>query len=145
MTTAAAPVGGRPVVGWMLGAIAVIHVAITPVVYRKSTRSIRDAGVVGSIDADPDLVDLRSAGFWYASSGWAMLLLAALIGRAERREGVVPASAVWGLTGISLWGLLFMPKSGFVPLLGVATYAGLRRRMARVHVRPGGDRGDHLT
>jgi hypothetical protein len=130
-TTAAAPSRGRPVIGWALGAIAVTHLAITPVVYAESTRSIRDAGVVASIDSDPDLVDLRSAGFWYASSGWAMLLLSVLIGRAERREGVVPASAVWGLAGISIWGLLFMPVSGFLSLLGLASYAGLRRRKAR--------------
>ncbi|GAB3838912.1 DUF6463 family protein [Kribbella italica] len=120
--------GGRPVVGVALGAVAVVHLAITPVVYADSSRSIRDAGIVGSVDADPELVDLRSASFWYASSGWAMLLLAVLIGRVERREGVVPAPAVWGLAGISLWGLLFMPVSGFLALLGVASYAGLRRR-----------------
>lgn len=129
-TDDATPIMGRPVIGLALGAIAIIHVAITPVVYAESTRSIRDAGVVSSIDADPELVDLRSAGFWYASSGWAMLLLAVLIGRAERREGVVPASAVWGLAGLSVWGLLFMPVSGFLGLLGVASFAGLRRRAA---------------
>ncbi len=126
------PLTGRRVIGWALGSIAVIHLALTPVVYDKSTRSIRDAGIVGSIDADPELVDLRSAGFWYATSGWAMLLLAVLTGRAERREGVVPASSVWGLAAISLWGLLFMPLSGFLPLLGLASYAGVRRRRARV-------------
>lgn len=122
---------GRPVIGWALGTIAVVHLAITPVVYADSTRSIRDGGVVASIDSDPDLVDLRSAGFWYATSGWAMLFISVLIGRAERREGVVPASAAWGLAGLSLWGLLFMPLSGFLSLLGVASYAGLRRRHAR--------------
>lgn len=125
------PRTGRPVIGRALGAIGVIHLALTPVAYATSTRSIRDAGIIGSIDADPDLVDLRSAGFWYATSGWAMLFLAALIGRAERREGIVPAPAVGGLAGMSLWGLLFMPKSGFLSLLGLAIFAGLRRRRAR--------------
>lgn len=135
---------GRPVIGWALGAIATVHLAITPVVYEKSTRSVRDAGIIGSIDADPDLVDLRSAGFWYATSGWAMLFLAVLTGQAERREGVVPTSAVWGLAGMSLWGLLFMPVSGFLAVLGLASYAGVRRRRTRLSLPPVG-RATHAT
>ena len=44
---------GRPLVGPLMAAVGAIHVAITPVVYGASVRSVVDGGVVATIAAEP--------------------------------------------------------------------------------------------
>lgn len=120
--------GHRPVVGMAVATIALLHLALTPVFYPKSTRSILDGGVVASVEKVPELVETRGVGFWYATSGWAFLLLAWSIGAEERRTGVPTRAQIVGLAGLSAWGTVFMPVSGFLTLGAVAGYAALRRR-----------------
>jgi len=123
--TAASP---RPVAGWMLGGIAVLHVLVTPLLYANSVDSIMRAGVLASIDADPARKDLRSAGFWFATAGIGLFLVAILLARAERLEGRPPAQAVVGLVVLAAWGLAFMPVSGFLAILAAAAVAAYRHR-----------------
>ncbi|WP_070192808.1 DUF6463 family protein [Humibacillus sp. DSM 29435] len=119
-----------PVIGTALGSVAVLHLALAPVLYDKSIQSIFSAGVLGSIDADPAMTDLRSAGGWYWMAGISLLVIAVLVGQAERREGVVPAAAVVALLVLSAFGLLLMPVSGFLIILAIAGYGLYRRRVS---------------
>lgn len=120
----------RPLAGSLLAGIGVVHVLLSPVFYRESLDSIREGGVLASISADPDLEDLRSAGFWYATSGIGMVLLGQCVAHVERHEGAPPALAWWGVGGLAAWGTVFMPVSGFLSLVPVAGYAAFRRRRA---------------
>jgi hypothetical protein len=125
---------GRPIVGIVLGVIAVIHIATAYVFYGDSLRSIVDAGVVASIDKDPALNNLRSAGFWYLTTGSGLMLISALITWAEHRDGRVPFFVAWMLLGMAAWGLVFMPLSGFWAILvasGLAFWSARRRSPAR--------------
>jgi Family of unknown function (DUF6463) len=117
----------RPVVGWMLGGIAVLHVPVTPLLYADSVDSILGAGVLAPIDADPARKDLRSAGFWFAIAGIGLFLVAILLARAELIEGP-PAQAVVGLVVLAAWGLAFMPVSGFLAIVATAAVAAYRHR-----------------
>lgn len=122
------PTTSRPVIGSILGGIAGAHLALTPVFYRESVDSILKGGVVATLDQDQAERSLRGAGFWYVTTGGSLLVLAFLVGREERAVGIPPAAAVWGLAGLSTWGTVIAPASGF-PLLGLAAaYAGWRRR-----------------
>jgi uncharacterized protein DUF6463 len=126
--------GHRPVVGVSLAVIGVTHLALTPVLYGTSLRSVLDAGVVAAVDADPAMADLRSASLWYVTAGLALLLIAGLVAHAERVDGVPPAVAVVGLLVIAGVGLLLTPASGFLAVFAVALFAGYRRRRAsRLH------------
>jgi len=114
-------------VGWTLGVIAVTHVLLTPLLYADSVDSILQAGGWNSIDCDPTVSDLRSAGFWYATTGLGLLWSAVLVGRVEKATGRPPTAAMWGLLGLAAWGMMFTPVSGFVVLLGTAGLAAYRR------------------
>ena len=120
----------RPLAGSLLAGIGVVHVLLSPVFYRESLDSIREGGVLASISADRELADLRSAGFWYATSGIGMMLLGQCVAHVERHEGTPPALAWWGVGGLAAWGTFFMPVSGFLTLIPVAGYAAFRRRRA---------------
>jgi hypothetical protein len=121
-------VSQRPVVGWMLGGIAVLHVPVTPLLYADSVDSILGAGVLAPIDADPARKDLRGAGFWFATAGTGLSLVAILLARAELLEGGPPAQAVVGLVVLAASGLAFMPVSGFLAILATAAVAAYHHR-----------------
>lgn len=114
---------GRVLVGPVLITIGVLHCATAPVFYGDSLRSILDAGVVASVEADPALVMLRAAGFWYLSAGIGMLALGALAWWVERTVGVVPALLGWLLLALTVWGVTLMPVSGFWAFLVPAALA----------------------
>ena len=128
---AGAAVRGRPVVGPALAAIGVVHVAVTPLVYPEGVRSVLAYRVIGSIEADPDQLHVRSSAFWYVTAGWGVLLAAALATRAERTADGLPPWTGWALLGVTAWGAALMPKSGFWAFLapaGLALHRARRRR-----------------
>jgi hypothetical protein len=103
----------RPWVGWSLLTIAAVHTAAAPAIYPESLRSTWDAGVVGAVEREPALVNLRGIGFWYVATGIGVGLLGLLARDAERRTGRPPRALGWGLLGLTGWGVALMPKSGF--------------------------------
>lgn len=109
--------------GIALTVFGVVHIALTPAFYDQSLRSIVDGGVAASVDADPDLVDIRSAGFWYVSAGLWVLILGVFVGWAERRIGSVPLFLGWLILGLAVWGIVLWPASGFWAVLLVALVA----------------------
>lgn len=70
----------------------VVHVAITPVLFPESVRSVLAAGVVGSIQADPGLAQLRGLGFWYTTTGLGLVFTGWAVSALERRAAPVPAA-----------------------------------------------------
>lgn len=113
----------RPVVAIAVGVIGVAHLLVAPLVVGDSLRSLLDGGVVGSVDADPALADLRGVGFWYLTTGIASLMLAALIGWIERRLGGVPRLVGWMFVALAGFGIAVMPVSPFWAFLVVAALA----------------------
>jgi Family of unknown function (DUF6463) len=117
-----------PLVGPLVAAVGTIHVALTPLLYPQAVGSIRRSRVIASIEAEPDQPEVRSLGFWYATCGLALIAYGALIAERERQQDPLPIAAPTALTGLGLWGVLLMPRSGFWALFPLAALAWRRRR-----------------
>lgn len=122
---------GRPLVGPLTMAVGVIHLALTPLLYRDSVRSVLDGGVVAAIEAEPAQADRRGVGFWYATTGLATIAYGVAITERERQAAPLPASLPVALAAIGTWGVVLMPKSGFLVFGPLAVLAAFRRRAAR--------------
>lgn len=128
---------GRPVVGIAIAVIGVVHLLVAPLLMGDSLRSIFDGGVVGSVDADPALQDLRGVGFWYLTTGVACVMLAALVTWIERHTGGLPTFVGWMFVGLAAFGVVVMPLSPFWAFLVVAALTfRSSRRVARGSTRP---------
>jgi hypothetical protein len=119
----------RAVVGPLMMAVGVIHVAIAPVLFPRSVRSLVDGRVIASVEADPQ-AELRGLGFWYVTSGVAFAVYGLAVAERERQPEPLPASLPAGLTALGLWGVLLMPKSPFWVFPLFAAFAAVRRRTA---------------
>jgi hypothetical protein len=104
-------------------ALGVVHLASTGAVYPESVRSILEAGVVGSVDADPLLAERRGAGFWYVSSGLLLVGLGAIMRNDENAHGRPSPATAPVLVATGLWGILLTPVSGFWAFLPIAWLA----------------------
>ena len=118
----------KPVVAWTVGAIGVVHLALTPLLFPEAVRGVIADGVIGSIESDPAEVDRRGNAFWYATAGVSLLLLAALIGSLERRSARLPRYIGWAFAALTAWGVTFMPRSGFWAFLAPAILTRVRSR-----------------
>ena len=127
----------RPLVGPLVTAVGVIHLAITPMVHGAALRSVIDGGVIASIEAEPALAERRGVGFWYATSGLALVAYGIAIAERERQAAPLPASLPVVMTGIGAWGVLLMPKSPFWVFGPLAALAAVRRRTATRAARNG--------
>ena len=93
--------------------LAIVHLAMTPLFYPESVRSIVDGGVLWVLDADPALTTVRAASFWYVTCGLFLGLVGAMVLRAERWGTGTPAGYAVAAAGTGLWGVLITPQSGF--------------------------------
>lgn len=118
----------RPWTGIVLAVIAALHLAGAPLFYGDALRSILDAGVIASVEADPGSVALRSAGFWYLTTGLSLVVLSAIVIWVEQRVGTLPRVLPWLLLGIAVWGILLVPASGFWSFLPAAAVAFVAAR-----------------
>jgi hypothetical protein len=121
----------RALVGPALLVIAVIHILTTPLFYGDSVASIIDAGVLGAVDADPALVDLRSASFWYLVAGIGLAFVGADVTWIERRWGQAPPHVGWLLLVLGCVGVVLMPVSPFWLFFGVAAMVAHSHRTRR--------------
>lgn len=115
---------------WTIG-LGVAHVASVHAFYPESVRSIMDGGVIASVDADPVLTERRSVGFWYVTSGLAVIGLGAIVRGHEKVHGRPPAATATVLVATGLWGVLLMPASPFwlfLPIAGLARWSANTRR-----------------
>ena len=119
----------RPLVGPLIAAVGAIHVAITPIVYGPSVRSVVDGGVVASIEAEPALAERRGVGFWYVTAGLALVAYGIAIAERERQPAPLPVSLPVTLAAIGTWGVVLMPKSPFWVFPPRAVLAAARRRV----------------
>ncbi|GAA4428356.1 hypothetical protein GCM10023169_29380 [Georgenia halophila] len=122
-----------PVVGGLLTLIGAVHVASTSLVYPEGVASVLDSRVIASIEAEPDVLALRSAVFWYVTAGLLIIVIGALVIWVERFTGHVPRFVAWALLVVTAWGVLLMPVSGFWALLAPVAIA-LRARPHRPHL-----------
>lgn len=121
----------RPWVGPLMIAVGVVHVAITPVLFPESVKSIMRAGVINSIDAEPDLAQLRGIAFWYATAGLGLIFIGWTIAALESRGGKTPAALPLFLAGLGVWGVILMPASPFWVFIALAALAAVRNRAQR--------------
>lgn len=111
-------------------AVAAIHVALTPVLFRSSVRSVLDGGVIASIEADPDQAERRGLGFWFATTGFGLLAYGIAVTERERQPAPLPTSLPITLAALGTWGVVLMPKSPFWVFGPLAVLAAVRRRPA---------------
>lgn len=111
-------------------AVGAIHVGITPLVYGPSLRSVVDGGVIATIEAEPALAERRGVGFWYVTTGLALIAYGVAVAERERQASPLPASLPLMLAGLGAWGVALMPKSGFWSFAPLAAVAAVRRRVA---------------
>lgn len=118
----------RPLIGPLMIVVGVVHVAITPVLFPDSVASIVHAGVVNSIESEPDLGQLRGIAFWYATAGVGLIFTGWVITELEKRGGSTPPALPLILVGLGVWGIVFVPKSPFWVFIALAVVAALRHR-----------------
>ncbi|WP_153393581.1 DUF6463 family protein [Ornithinicoccus halotolerans] len=100
-------------VGPVLLAIAGLHILAAPLFYGEAMTSIIDGGVFGAVEADPAVIDLRSAGFWYLAAGIILAFVGANVAWIERRWGQAPSHVGWMLVVVGCFGTALMPVSPF--------------------------------
>lgn len=120
--------GRRPAVGPLLVVVGALHVALTPVLFRSSVRSVLDGGVVASIEADPDQAERRGLGFWYATTGLGLVAYGLAVTEREQQPAPLPAALPVTLVALGAWGVLLMPRSPFWVFGPLAVLAAVRRR-----------------
>ena len=118
----------RPLVGRLLMAVGAIHVAITPLLMPDSVRSIVEVGVLGSVEADPSLAQLRGIGFWYVTAGLGLVVVGRAVDELEGSDQGLPGAVPALLAGVGVWGAALMPKSPFWVVLALAVLGWTRRR-----------------
>lgn len=115
--------------------LALVHVAMTPVFYPDSLRSIAEGGVLGSVDSDPTLATLRAAAFFYLTSGILLGLVGWMVMGAERRGQGAPGAYAIVLAVTGLWGVALSPLSGFWFFFALAWLAKRNAAPARARHR----------
>jgi hypothetical protein len=121
-------------VGPVLIGIGILHTATAPIFHGPALRGIVEGGVIAAVESDPAQIALRSAGFWYLTAGFAVMILGALLWWTQRRIGTLPGGVGWLVLGIAVWGVLLMPVSGFYLFLlpaGLAWHAARDDRVGR--------------
>lgn len=103
--------------------LALVHVAATPFFYGDGVSSLVDGGVVGAVDADPELASLRGAAFWYVTVGIFLGLVGAFVLAGERRGRGAPDGFAVALAATGLWGVVLSPVSGFWAFFPIAWLA----------------------
>ncbi|HEV2089365.1 MAG TPA: DUF6463 family protein [Cryptosporangiaceae bacterium] len=92
----------RPATGPILVAIAVLHLACTPVFHGAALGEILDDGVIDAIEPGGTSVDSRAAAFWYLVVGLGWVLLGYLVWWLERRAELLPLALGWLLAAFAL-------------------------------------------
>lgn len=120
--------GSSRLLGRLVIVVGGVHVAIAPVLFPESMRSILDGGVVNAVEADATLAQLRGLGFWYVTAGLGLLVTGAVVDDLERRAVPLPRAVPLGLGGIGVWGVVLMPTSPFWAIIGLGLLAARQRR-----------------
>lgn len=112
---------------WVL-AVGAVHLAATPVFFGDAVRSVVDGGVLFSVEADPGATTLRASGFWYATTGVAVMALGLQSQHSERQLGSPAPALAPALLGLGAWGVLLDPQGGFWLFFPLAALAWRRVR-----------------
>lgn len=110
-------------VGQLILGVGLVHTACTPVFFPEATRGIIDAGVIGSLGAEPRTEPVRTAGFWFAVTGVATAAFGWMTSHVERRGGPLPRALPVVLAAVGAMGVAMDPKSGFWVFLPLAAIA----------------------
>jgi hypothetical protein len=118
----------RALVGPLLVGVGVVHVSLTPLLYRDAVRGVIEGGVLDAVQSDPEQTAVRSLGFWFATTGVGLLTLGWAVSRIEHQEAPLPTALPAVLLGLGAWGVVLMPKSPFWVFVVLAAVAEVRRR-----------------
>lgn len=113
----------------MLG-IGIVHNVFAIVV---GGDHIMDIVAAGGFNAVQDHQPFRMAIFWFAWSGWLMMLLGALMRWVENQGIALPGWFAIGLAAFGVSGAFFIPASGFYTILPVAWLVWSRRASGHKH------------
>lgn len=101
--------------------IGILHSVVGFIAYREILIQILGEHLVNtiSVSSEPD----REAAFWFLITGFALMIVGALVDWIERRNIGMPAFLLWSFISITAIGVLIMPISGFwlflIPIWGL--------------------------
>lgn len=95
---------------WLVG-VALVHTALSLVVFREVFASVLSRGVLATVSSDV----ATGLAAWCVLFGGALLLCGLAISALERAASgaPLPKSLGWGLLTLALAGVILMPASGF--------------------------------
>ena len=103
---------------WVM-AVAVIHMAFTPLIYPETMVALLDQGLIGVVTSKE-----IAAGIWFFLFGLPLYSFGQMIDWLEKgRDMPIPVSAPIGLSLLLVLGVMFFPASGFY--LMIPAIAGL--------------------
>ena len=109
-------------VGKTLVLIGILHSLFGLVFMGPVLKELASDGLVNTVNGQPE----REAVFWFLYTGFALILLGAVVDWIEARHAVVPLFLAWALLASTLVALVVMPASGFwlllVPVAGMFTH-----------------------
>ncbi len=123
-------------IGKSVIAIGLIHSIFGLVVFRPTIATLLDERLLNTVDGQPD----RERVFWFLFTGFAWLILGALIDWMERSGLRLPRFSAWVLLVMTGVGVVIMPKSGFwlfvIPTIGLFRRHQLLEKPEAVHEPP---------
>lgn len=108
----------KPWKGRALLGIGVLHSIYGFVEFSVPLTTLVREGLFNTVNGQP----VREAALWFLFSGFALMILGALVDWIERRPLPLPGFLRWSLSILTLLGCLIMPRSGFwlliIPVAG---------------------------
>lgn len=108
-------------IGKSLVIIGVGHSLLGFIVYRNAIALIINENLVNTISLNGN--SSKEVSFWFLMTGFALMIIGALVNAIENKNITVPAFLLWSLILIASIGIFMMPISGFwlllVPIVGL--------------------------
>ena len=106
-------------IGKSIFAIGIIHSIFGFVVFHSTIGILLGEGLFNTVNQQPD----RGAVFWFLFTGFALLIVGALVNWIERTQAALPSFLSWSFLAFTAAGAFIMPISGFwlllVPTVGL--------------------------
>lgn len=114
-------------IGKSIVVIGILHSIVGFVVFHKILSILASEFLFNtiSLNSQPD----RESAFWFFFTGFALLIIGALVNWIENRNADIPTFLSWSLLTVTTVGVIIMPISGFwLLLIPIAGLFRLQRR-----------------
>ena len=110
-------------IGRWLSGVAIIHVVIAVVVYRRIPFLILERGVFNTVTSDPVI----GAFVWSVFFGAVAFIGGIAVNALEKSSSPIPKSLGWSLLTLAIVGVVLVPVSGFWLIIPPAIVILLRK------------------